>query len=169
MIMLGVVPAKESIKVSCGVLTVQKSCWVLGRSFDRSECRFHKRVVIGGSRSGKQLGHLMEFKHILNRLCLHLTAPIVDNFRSLIFRQIQNVLGKQAALKKLLGLLCCLIPTDKPVDDFAGIFIQQQVQIEEKTFFISQKVADIPAPSLVGTAQLFSNRRKGSAIVMPLD
>src|SRR5210317_398120 len=110
----------------------------------------------------------MGIKHTLYRLGFHLTAAIVDNLRTLILRQILDVLAKQRVFQKLASLLSGLIPADQPVYGLSGIFIQQQIKIDEKPFFISQKIADIPTPALVGTAQFLSNRRKRSAIVMPV-
>ena len=110
----------------------------------------------------------MGFKHALYWFGFHLTTAIVDNLRTLILRQIQYVLGKQRVFQKLASLLSGLIPADQPVYGFSRIFIQQQVKIDEKPFFISPKIADIPTSALVGTAQFFSNRRKRVAVVMPV-
>ena len=166
--MFGIVPGEKSIKVSCGLVAVQKSSRILEHRFNRSECGFYKRVVIGGSRSSKQLRHLMGFKHSLDRFGFHLTAPIIDNLRALILGQIENVFGNQAAFKKSPGFLSRLMPVDPPVDGFAGILIEQQIKIKEEPLLTGRKITDIPAPSLVRTGQLFSNWWKGSAIVVPM-
>ena len=60
--------------------------------------------------------------------------------------------------QQLFSLFSPLVPADQPVEGLAGELIEQQVQIQEQPALIGGQVADIPAPALVGAADLFAHR-----------
>jgi hypothetical protein len=64
-------------------------------------------------------------KHPFDRFRFHLTASIIDDLRTLVLRQIEDVLSDKTTLQEASGFLGSLMPTDKPMDGFARIFIQE--------------------------------------------
>ena len=165
--MLGVIPGKVSFKIGDGLVVIQESPGILRGAFDGAEGRFDERIVIGGAGASKQLGHAELFTQALDGLGFHLTAAIIDDFGPLILVQIQDVLIRQAALQQAAGFPGGLLPGDAPLDDFAGPFIQQQVEEEIFSLLERRQIADVPAPPLVGPGQIFADRRLGVAIVRP--
>ena len=71
----------------------------------------------------------------------------------------------QAPFKEEAGFLGRLLPTDAPLDGFAGPLVEQQVEVKILPFLERQQVADVPAPPLVGPGQRFANRSFGVAVV----
>ena len=131
MVVLRVVPGKVSTEVVDGLTVIQEPTRILGSSFDGAEGRLDERVVVGGSGASKELRHAVVFTHPLDGLGLHLAAPVVDEFGPLVLRQVQDVLIDQAPLQQKPRLLGRLLPADAPLDDLAGVFIQQQVEVRD--------------------------------------
>jgi hypothetical protein len=145
---LGVVP----VEVGHGLAVIQEPPRIFRGPLGGAEGRFDERIVIGRPRSGEQLRHAVVFTEPLDRLGLHLTAAVVDDFRPLVFRQIEDVLIGQSTLKKPSGFLGGLRPSDSPLDGLAGPLVQQQLQVEVQPLLVGHQVADVPAPALVGSA-----------------
>ena len=165
--MLGVIPGKVATEVFSGLSVIQKLPGILRGAFDGAEGRFDERIVIGGAGAGKQLGHAVIFTQPLDGLGFHLAATIIDDFGPLLLGQVQDVLICQAALQQAAGFLGGLVPGDAPLDDFAGPFIQQQVEEEILPPLAGHQVADVPAPPLIGPGQIFADRRLGVAVMGP--
>ena len=163
--MLGVIPGKVATEVFLGPGIIQKLPGILRGAFDGAEGRFDERIVIGSAWASKQLGHAMIFTQALDGFGFHLPAAIIDDFGPLILGQIQDILIPQATLQQVAGFLGGLVPSDPPLDGFAGPFIQQQVEEEIFSLLERRQVADVPAPALVWPSQIFANRRLGVAVV----
>ena len=147
---IGIIPWEKLTKVFLSVCLVDKSTGVFRHTLNRAKDCLNVRIIIGGSRTGKYLGHLVILEHLLDDLGLHLTAPVVDHFRTLIFGEIEDVFVDQAAFNQALGFICGEVPADKPADLLAGVFVDQQVEIKEYPLGKGSQIADIPAPALIG-------------------
>jgi hypothetical protein len=163
---LGIIPLKISFKVPHRILQVKESPGISWSSLCGTERWLHKRIIVGGSRPGKELRHSVKLKDRLYRSRFHLPASVIDNLWSLLFGTIQDVLSEQTPFEELLGILCPLVPTDQPVDRLAGILIKEQVQIEKQGSLVGVQVAYIPAPPLVGTRDLLSRGRHWAPVMM---
>src|SRR5450759_4604464 len=130
MVVLRVVPSKVAIEIDDGLVVIQESTGILRGSFYGAEGRFDVRIVIGSSGASKQLGHAVILTQSLDGLGFHLAAAVVDEFGPLVLRQVQDVLGQQASLQQEPRLLGRLVPTDAPLDGFAGPLIQQPVEVK---------------------------------------
>ena len=150
---------KYPTEIGDGLVVIQEAPGILRGAFDGAEGGFDERIVIGGAGASKQLGHAVIFTQPLDGLGFHLAAAVVDEFGPLVLGQVQDVLIRQAALQQAAGFLGGLLPTDAPLDGFAGPFIQQQVEVEILPFLERHQVADVPAPALVGPGQIFADRR----------
>ena len=159
MVMLGVIPGKVATEVFLGLVVIQKLPGILRGAFDGAEGRFDERIVIGGAWASKQLRHAVILAEALDGLGFHLAAAVIDDFGPLILGQVQDVLIRQAALEQESGFPGGLVPGDAPLDDFAGPFIQQQVEEEILPLLERRQIADVPAPPLVGPGQRFADRR----------
>ncbi len=158
MVMLAVVPMKILGKILPRLHIVKKPAGISMESFHRAECRFNERVVIGGSWSGKQLRHAMVLQQLANRFCLHLPASIIDQFRSLLVRKIEDIFSHQSIVKQPASRCAVLPPADQPGNDLPGIFVKQQIQVQKQAFLKGRQIADVPAPPLVRPV---NSRRNG--------
>ena len=59
-----------------------------------------------GARPGEQLRHAVYIAEPLDRLGLHLTVAVIDDFRPLVFGQLEDALIGQSNLQKPSGFLC---------------------------------------------------------------
>ena len=123
MVVLRIVPSKVAFEIDDGLTIVQESTGIFRGSFYGAECGLNERIVIGSSGASKQLGHVMILTQFLNRFGFHLAPAVVDEFGSLVLRQVENVLFNEAAFEQESRLLGCLLPTDAPLDGFAGILV----------------------------------------------
>jgi hypothetical protein len=92
------------------------------------------------------------FTQPLDRLGFHLATAVIDEFGPLVLRQVQDVLIYQASFQQEPGLLGGLLPTDAPLDGFAGPFIQQQVERDDLSslnFLLINSGIAIPKPSII--------------------
>jgi len=160
-----VVPCQVRTEISAAFLQIPEPSRIFRITFYRAERRLDKRIVIGGSRPHKSLRHFHVFQHPLNRLALQLPAPVVEHFRPLILRQVQDVLGPHSIVQELAGFLHRLLPADPPRRCLAGILIQQQVQIQITAPLIRRQIADIPTPTLVRPRQRPPCRRQTLPII----
>ena len=156
--MVVVIPVKVSFEISDGLGVIQELAGILRRALRGGKRRFDERILIGGARAGKQVGHLVILAQLSDRLGFHLAAPVVEEFGPLVLRQVQNVLLAQPAFEQQAGLGGRLRPTDAPLDGLAGELIKEQVEIEIQPFLERQQVADIPAPPLVGPGEDLADR-----------
>ena len=76
------------------------------------EQRLNKRIVVGGPRTGKQLGHTVIFKEFPDGFGLHLAASIIDYLRTLILGEIKDVFTYQSLLNKMTRFTGPLMPAD---------------------------------------------------------
>ncbi len=105
LVVLGVVLGEAPGEVGHGLAVIQEPPQIFRGPLGGAEGRFDKRIVVGRPRSGEQLRHAVVFAEPLDRLGLHLTAAVVDDFRPLVFRQIEDVLIGQSTLQKPSGFL----------------------------------------------------------------
>jgi hypothetical protein len=154
--MLSIIPMKVSFKVPHSVLPVKEATGISLSRLRGTERCLYKRIIVGGSWPCKELRHPVKLKDGFYRSSFHLLPSVIDNFRSLLFRTIQDVLGEQPTFEKLPGIFCPLAPTDQPVDRFAGVLVKEQAQIQKRGSLIGTQEAYVPAPPLVGTRDLSS-------------
>ena len=124
-VVLRVVPGKVLVEVYDGLAVVEEATRIGRSAFHRAERGFNEGIVIRGSGAREELGHAVVCTEFLNRLGLHLAAPVVDEFGPLVFGQIQNVLRDQAALQQESGFFGGLLPTNAPLDGFARVLVEQ--------------------------------------------
>jgi hypothetical protein len=123
MVVLRIVPSKVPFEIDDSLFVVEESTGIFRGSFYGAECGLYERIVIGSSGASTQLRHVMILTQPLDRLGFHLAPAVVDHFGSLVLWQVENVLLNQAAFKQESRLLSCLLPTDAPLDGFAGILV----------------------------------------------
>ena len=59
MVVPGVLGSKVSIEVGDGVAVIEEAAGIFGRAFDGAEGGLDEGVVVGGSRAGEHLGHVV--------------------------------------------------------------------------------------------------------------
>ncbi len=163
--MLGIVPGEVSGEVSRSLAIIQEPPRVFRSALDGAEGRFDEWIVVGRPRPREQLRHAVVFAEPLDRLGLHLTATVVDDFWPLILGQVEDVLIDQSAFEQQLGFLGGLRPGDAPMDGLAGPLVEQQVQEEVLTLLVGHQVTDVPAPALVGAGEFLADRSLRVAVV----
>ena len=78
-----------------------------------------------------------------------------------------SISRSRTAFQQAAGFLGGLLPVYAPLNDFAGPFIQQQVEEQILPLLEGRQVADVPAPALIGPGQVFADRWLGVAVVGP--
>ena len=76
--MLCIVPLKITGKIFHCLFLVPETTRVFMDTFYRAKRRFNKWIVIGGSRTGKELWHRVIFQQPAYRFSLHLAAPVIN-------------------------------------------------------------------------------------------
>jgi hypothetical protein len=97
-------------------------------------------------------------KHPFDGFGLHLTAPVIDNLRSLILRKVKDIFIDKTFFEEIPGFQRRLMPADEPADGLPGIFIQQQIQLQINPLLVGEQVANIPAPPLIRATECFADR-----------
>ena len=111
-VVLVVVPVKVSFEVG----HVQELAGIFRGAFGRGKRGFDEGIVVGSSRAGEQLRHVVILAELADRLGFHLAAAVVDQLGPLVFGQVQDVLPFQTAFEEQPGLGGGLRPFDPPVN-----------------------------------------------------
>ena len=109
---LRVIPLKIGIKILTCILQIPETTGIAVIRLDCSEQRLNKRIVVGGPRTGKQLGYTVIFKELSDGFGLHLTPSIIHNLRTLILGHIKNIFTYQSLLNKMTRFLGPQMPAD---------------------------------------------------------
>jgi len=137
---LVVIPVKVSFEVGHGLAIVQKLAGIFRGALDGGKGRLDDRIVVGGSRVGEQLRHVVILAELADRRGFHLATAVIEQFGPLVFRQVQDVSPLQTAFEEQPGLRNGLRPTNPPMQRLAGILIGQQVEVKIHSLFQRQQV-----------------------------
>jgi len=160
-----IIPRKEAQAIRLSCLKGLKSTRIGRMALQGREEGFNKRVIRGGTGSGKTAQHMDGFQRLPQELGLHRAPPVTDDLRPLSFRKIQDMLRIDGLFKHLLRARGPNSPIQPPGHDIPRILIQDRIEVIEEPQRIGCQWGDIPTPEAIGgNGQIMVNSRQRMAV-----
>ena len=160
-----IIPRKEAQAIGLSRLKGFKSTWIGRMTLQGREEGFNKRVIRGGTGSSKVTQHMDGFQRLAQQLGLHRAPSVTDDPRSLLFREIQDMLGIDRLFKHLLRTRGSNRPIQSPGHDIPRILIQDRIEVIEESQRIGRQRGNIPTPEAIGSyGQIMVNSRQRMAV-----